>query len=130
MCPTRSRPPARPSTGAAIFSEEALRLFPPQSGQRQSLGMSSQRVPGTVLVGRGPGVGSSHAGRPTCGDCVRKRCGCWRLEFGERGYAGSLAEAAIRFCEALFGREYASLMSRAVDNALTSEPPRKPSRAG
>jgi hypothetical protein len=47
-----------------------------------------------------------------------------------RGYRQAQAEAAIRFCEALFGREYASLMSRAVDNALTSEPPRKPSRAG
>jgi hypothetical protein len=47
-----------------------------------------------------------------------------------RGYRQTQAEAAIRFCEALFGREYASLMSRAVDNALTSEPPRKPSRAG
>jgi len=47
-----------------------------------------------------------------------------------RAYRQTQAEAAIRFCEALFGREYASLMSRAVDNALTSEPPRKPSRAG
>jgi hypothetical protein len=47
-----------------------------------------------------------------------------------RAYRQTQAAAAIRFCEALFGREYASLMSRAVDNALTSEPPRKPSRAG
>jgi len=47
-----------------------------------------------------------------------------------RAYRQTQAEAAVRFCEALFGREYASLMSRAVDNALTSEPPRKPSRAG
>jgi hypothetical protein len=47
-----------------------------------------------------------------------------------RGYRQAQAEAAIRFCQALFGREYAALMSRAVDNALTSEPPRKPSRAG
>lgn len=47
-----------------------------------------------------------------------------------RAYRQTQAEAAIRFCEALFGREYASLMSRAVDNALTAEPPRKPSRAG
>ncbi len=47
-----------------------------------------------------------------------------------RAYRQTQAEAAVRFCEALFGREYAALMSRAVDNALTAEPPRKPSRAG
>ena len=35
---------------------------------------------------------------------------------------------AIRFCEVLFGSDYASLMSRAVENAVTGE--RKPSRAG
>jgi hypothetical protein len=45
-----------------------------------------------------------------------------------RGYRQMQAEAAVRFCEALFGRDYASLMSRAVDNALSAE--RKPSRAG
>jgi hypothetical protein len=38
-----------------------------------------------------------------------------------RAYRQVQAEAAIRFCEALFGREYASLMSRAVDNALAAE---------
>ena len=46
-----------------------------------------------------------------------------------RAYRQLQAEAAIRFCETLFGREYASLMRRAVDNALSGEP-RKPSRAG
>jgi hypothetical protein len=45
-----------------------------------------------------------------------------------RSYRQMQAQAAIRFCEALFGRDYASLMSRAVDNALATE--RKPSRAG
>jgi hypothetical protein len=45
-----------------------------------------------------------------------------------RGYRQMQADAAVRFCEALFGREYASLMSRAVDSALTAE--RKSSRAG
>jgi hypothetical protein len=45
-----------------------------------------------------------------------------------RAYRQLQANAAIRFCEALFGREYASLMSRAVDNALTVE--HKSSRAG
>jgi hypothetical protein len=38
-----------------------------------------------------------------------------------RAYRQVQAEAAVRFCEALFGREYASLMSRAVDNALAAE---------
>jgi len=33
----------------------------------------------------------------------------------------------VRFCEVLFGRDYASLMSRAAENALTGE--RKSSRA-
>ncbi|HLZ04706.1 MAG TPA: hypothetical protein VKR55_21480 [Bradyrhizobium sp.] len=50
-------------------------------------------------------------------------------DFRARAYRQLQAEAAIRFCEALFGREYASLMRRAVDNALTGEP-RKPSHAG
>jgi hypothetical protein len=36
--------------------------------------------------------------------------------------------AAIRFCEVLFGHDYASLMTRAAENALTGE--RKSSRAG
>ena len=45
-----------------------------------------------------------------------------------RAYRQAQANAAIRFCEALFGREYASLMSRAVDNALTVEP-KKSTRA-
>jgi hypothetical protein len=44
-----------------------------------------------------------------------------------RAYRQSQANAAIRFCEVLFGNEYASLMGRAVENALTGE--RKSSRA-
>jgi hypothetical protein len=44
-----------------------------------------------------------------------------------RAYRQAQAAAAIRFCEALFGNEYAALMSRAVENALTGE--RKSSRA-
>src|ERR1700675_834154 len=36
--------------------------------------------------------------------------------------------AAIRFCDVLFGHDYASLMSRAAENAVIGE--RKPSRAG
>jgi hypothetical protein len=45
-----------------------------------------------------------------------------------RAFRQSQANAAIRFCEVLFGHDYASLMSRAVDNALTGE--RKSSRTG
>ena len=45
-----------------------------------------------------------------------------------RAYRHMQVKAAIRFCDVLFGKDYASLMSRAADNALTGE--RKPSRAG
>jgi hypothetical protein len=45
-----------------------------------------------------------------------------------RAFRQSQASAAIRFCEVLFGRDYASLMSRAFENALGDE--RKSSRAG
>jgi hypothetical protein len=45
-----------------------------------------------------------------------------------RAYRQMQVEAAIRFCEVLFGHDYASLMNRAAENALTGE--RKPSRAG
>jgi hypothetical protein len=45
-----------------------------------------------------------------------------------RAYRQMQVKAAIRFCEVLFGHDYASLMSRAAENAQTSE--RKPSRAG
>jgi hypothetical protein len=44
-----------------------------------------------------------------------------------RAFRQAQAQAAIRFCEVLFGNEYASLMSRAVENSLTGE--RKSSRA-
>jgi hypothetical protein len=44
-----------------------------------------------------------------------------------RAYRQAQAAAAVRFCEALFGNEYASLMSRAIENAQTVE--RKSSRA-
>jgi len=44
-----------------------------------------------------------------------------------RPYRQMQVQAAIRFCEVLFGHDYASLMSRAAENALTGE--RKPSRA-
>src|SRR6201999_3712057 len=44
-----------------------------------------------------------------------------------RAYRHMQAEAAIRFSEVLFGRDYALLMRRAAENALTGE--RKPSRA-
>jgi hypothetical protein len=37
------------------------------------------------------------------------------------------AEAAIRFSEVLFGRDYALLMRRAAENAFSGE--RKPSRS-
>jgi hypothetical protein len=45
-----------------------------------------------------------------------------------RAYRQMQVEAAIRFCDVLFGHDYASLMNRAAENALTGE--RKPSRAG
>ncbi|MES1149039.1 MAG: hypothetical protein ABUL53_07615, partial [Bradyrhizobium guangdongense] len=45
-----------------------------------------------------------------------------------RGYRQQQMQAAIRFCEVLFGDDYASLMTRAAENALTGE--RKSSRAG
>ena len=45
-----------------------------------------------------------------------------------RAYRQMQVKAAIRFCEVLFGNDYAVLMSRAAENALTGE--RKPSRAG
>jgi hypothetical protein len=45
-----------------------------------------------------------------------------------RGYRQMQVSAAIRFCEVLFGHDYASLMTRAAENALTGE--RKSSRAG
>ncbi len=45
-----------------------------------------------------------------------------------RAYRQMQVKAAIRFCEVLFGQDYASLMSRAAENAVTGE--RKPSRAG
>jgi hypothetical protein len=45
-----------------------------------------------------------------------------------RGYRQMQVSAAIRFCEVLFGQDYASLMTRAAENALTGE--RKSSRTG
>ena len=45
-----------------------------------------------------------------------------------RAYRQMQVAAAIRFCEVLFGHDYASLMSRAAENAVTGE--RKSSRAG
>jgi len=44
-----------------------------------------------------------------------------------RAYRQAQVAAAIRFCDLLFGHDYASLMSRAAENAATVE--RKPSRA-
>ena len=45
-----------------------------------------------------------------------------------RAYRQMQVKAAIRFCEVLFGHDYASLMSRAAENAVTGE--RKSTRAG
>jgi hypothetical protein len=45
-----------------------------------------------------------------------------------RSYRQMQVAAAIRFCDILFGHDYASLMSRAAENALSGE--RKPSRVG
>jgi hypothetical protein len=45
-----------------------------------------------------------------------------------RAYRQMQVDAAIRFCDVLFGHDYASLMTRAAENALTGE--RKPSRVG
>jgi hypothetical protein len=44
-----------------------------------------------------------------------------------RAYRQTQVAAAIRFCDVLFGPDYASLMSRAAENAVTGE--RKSSRA-
>jgi hypothetical protein len=44
-----------------------------------------------------------------------------------RAYRQMQVAAAVRFCDVLFGHDYASLMSRAAENAVTGE--RKPSRA-
>jgi hypothetical protein len=45
-----------------------------------------------------------------------------------RAYRQMQVAASIRFCDVLFGADYASLMSRAAENAVTGE--RKSSRAG
>jgi hypothetical protein len=45
-----------------------------------------------------------------------------------RAYRQMQVAAAIRFCDLLFGQDYASLMSRAAENAVPTE--RKPSRTG
>jgi hypothetical protein len=45
-----------------------------------------------------------------------------------RAYRQMQVKAAIRFCDVLFGHDYASLMGRAAENALTGD--RKSSRAG
>ena len=45
-----------------------------------------------------------------------------------RAYRQMQVKAAIRFCEVLFGHDYASLMSRAAENAVTGE--RKSTKAG
>ena len=50
-----------------------------------------------------------------------------------RAYRQMQVAAAIRFCDVLFGHDYASLMSRAAENAVTGErkpSERKSSRAG
>ena len=44
-----------------------------------------------------------------------------------RAYRQAQVAAAIRFCDVLFGHDYAQLMSRAAENAVAVE--RKPSRA-
>ena len=44
-----------------------------------------------------------------------------------RAYRQQQVQAAIRFCQVLFGDDYASLMSRAAENAATGE--RKSTRA-
>ena len=45
-----------------------------------------------------------------------------------RAFRQQQVNAAIRFCDILFGHDYSSLMNRAAENAMTVE--RKPSRAG
>lgn len=45
-----------------------------------------------------------------------------------RAFRQMQVKAAIRFCDVLFGHDYASLMERAAESALTGE--RKPARAG
>ena len=45
-----------------------------------------------------------------------------------RSYRQQQVNAAIRFCEVLFGADYASLMSRAAENAVVVD--RKPAKAG
>jgi len=47
-----------------------------------------------------------------------------------RAYRQMQADAAVRFCEVLFGSEYAKLMSRAVESALTAERKSSSARAG
>ena len=47
-----------------------------------------------------------------------------------RAYRQMQVKAAIRFCEVLFGQDYASLMSRAAENAVTGERKPQASRAG
>jgi hypothetical protein len=44
-----------------------------------------------------------------------------------RAYRQQQVKAAVRFCEVLFGTDYASLMSRAAENAVVGD--RKPAKA-
>jgi hypothetical protein len=50
-------------------------------------------------------------------------------DVGSRAFRQMQARAAIRFCEVLFGQDYAALMGRAADNA-TAGIERRPTRAG
>jgi len=45
-----------------------------------------------------------------------------------RAFRHTQVKAAIGFCDVLFGPDYASLMSRAAENALAGD--RKPAKAG
>jgi len=47
-----------------------------------------------------------------------------------RAYRQTQVKAAIRFCEVLFGHDYASLMSRAAENAVTGERKSSERKAG
>ena len=46
-----------------------------------------------------------------------------------RAFRQMQVNAAIRFCEVLFGHDYASLMSRAAESAASGASERKASRA-
>ena len=121
--PRRPRPetPRLPGAPPAGIAVETLTVIPVDYPvMLRSYGTVRPRTENTLYAQVAGQVARQRAPAGPGMQAVRRRGGLRGGDARVRSFRQQQVKAAIRFCEVLFGHDYASLMNRAAENAVNS----------